>query len=140
VGHCSGVNEPVPLPDDWSRPYWEAARENRLVMQRCRACSRAQYPPDVLCRWCQNDTFAYTDVSGKGTVYTFAVYTRSFVPAFEAPYVLALIDLDDEPDVRMLTNIVEAAVEDVRVDLPVEVVFEPRGEWTVPQFRPRVTA
>ena len=75
-----------------------------------------------------------------GTIYTFGVYTRSFVPAFEAPYVLALVDLDDDPDIRMLTNIVETPVEDVRVDLPVEVVFEPRGEWAVPQFRPRVTA
>ncbi len=139
MGESVTVMKPAPMPDEWSRPYWVAAREGRLVMQRCRSCGRAQYPPDMLCRWCQADSFEYTEVNGRGTIYTFGVYTRSFVPAFEAPYVLALVDLDDEPDVRLLCNIVEARIEDVRVGLPVEVVFEARGEWAVPQFRPRVT-
>lgn len=126
----------APLPDAWSLPYWEAARRHRLVMQRCSTCRKVQFPPDALCRWCQSGDFAYEDTIGRGTVYTFAVYTRSFVPGYDAPYVLALVTLADHPEVRMLANIVAAAPEDVEIDMAVEVVFEERGEWAVPQFRP----
>jgi uncharacterized OB-fold protein len=59
---------------------------------------------------------------------------------FEAPYVVALVDLDDHPEVRMLTNILDADPGDLEVGAALEVVFEPRGEWSVPQFRPAAGA
>src|SRR5438093_444774 len=86
-----------PLTDDSTRPYWEAARDERLVMQRCDACGSMQYPPDLVCNNCQSAGRHFEEVSGRGTVYSHAVYTRSFSAGFEAPYVLALVDLEDHP-------------------------------------------
>lgn len=126
---------PVPLPDEASLPFWEAAREGRLLVQRCSACGRFQYPPDTICRRCQSSDLAFDEVSGRATVYSFAVYTRSFMRGYDAPYVLALVDLDDHPDVRLMTNIVETPIEDVAIGMAVEVTFERRGPWVVPQFR-----
>jgi uncharacterized protein len=127
--------KPVPVPDDASRPYWEAARQRRLVVQHCDACGRDQFPPDLICRYCQSDRLGFLDTAGRGVIYSFAVYMRSFMAGFDAPYVLALIDLDDHPGVRMMPNIVETPIPSISVGMPVEVTFEERGEWFVPQFR-----
>ena len=132
------ATKPVPAPDEATLPYWDAAREGRLVVHRCRECSSNKYPPDLVCNSCQSENLDFVEASGRGTVYTHAVYTRSFAAGFEAPYVLALVELDDHP-VRMLTNIVETDPETVEIGMPVEVAFEPRGEWMVPQFRPTRT-
>ena len=70
-------------------------------------------PPDLLCRRCQSTQLSFTPVSGHGRLYSYAVYTRSFSEAFPAPYVLALVDLVDTPEVRLMTNVVETPLEDL---------------------------
>ena len=85
-----------------SLPYWTAAREGRLVVQRCTSCGKAQFPPDLLCRYCQQPDPSFVEIDGRGTIYTFAIYTRSFSPAFEVPYALALVTLDACPDVAVV--------------------------------------
>lgn len=127
---------PAPGPDAVSLPFWEAAKEGRLVVQQCSCCGLAQYPPDLLCRHCQTDEPPFVETRGRGTIYTFAIYTRSFSRAFEVPYVLALVVLDDHPGVRMMTNIVETPLNRIAIGDAVEVVFQERGEWALPQFRP----
>src|SRR5687767_14251261 len=97
----TSTDRPVPAPDRWSLPYWEAAAAGSLAMQRCSACGFVQYPPELICRRCQGSAFELVPVSGRGTLYTFAVYNRSFSPRYEVPYVLALVHLDDHPEVRM---------------------------------------
>ena len=129
------AEKPVPVPDEASGPFWAAARERRLALQLCTACGRAQYPPDLICRYCQSEALEFVDSAGAGTLYTFAVYTRSFMAGFEAPYVLALVDLPDHGGVRMMANIVDTPIERIAVGMPVEVTFEERGEWLIPQFR-----
>ncbi|HEY4888315.1 MAG TPA: OB-fold domain-containing protein [Candidatus Dormibacteraeota bacterium] len=129
-----GSQKPVPVPDAASAPFWEAARQHRLVVQRCEACGRDQYPPDLICRRCQSNRLSFVDAVGGGVIYSFAVYVRSFMSGFEAPYVLALVDLESH-SVRMLANIVDTPIPSISVGMPVEVTFEDRGEWVVPQFR-----
>ncbi|MDT5299373.1 MAG: uncharacterized protein QOG79_2615 [Mycobacterium sp.] len=83
-------------------------------------------------------------VSGKATVAAYTVNRQNWIPGFEPPYVVAMVELDDEPDVRLITNVVGVPVDDVRVGMAVEVFFE---DWTalsgdedsrvgVPLFRP----
>jgi len=128
---------PVPVPDSASLPFWEAAKQKRLVVQHCDACGRDQYPPDPICRHCQSSRLSFAAASGRASIYSYAVYTKSFMAGFEAPYVLALVDLEDHPDVRMMTNIVSTPLNSITVGMPVEVTFESRGEWVVPLFRAR---
>jgi len=127
--------KPLPVPDEASQPFWEAAREHRLVIQACRRCGLYQYPPDLICRRCQSRDLGFEEVSGKGSIYSFAVYTRAFMAGFEAPYVLALVDLQDHPEVRLMANILETPIESISVGMPVEVTYEERDGWTIPQFR-----
>ena len=129
---------PVPLPDEISDFYWQGARDGRLLVQRCQACSKLQYPPDVVCIHCQSLDLVPEQMSGRATVWSYTVVDRLFHAGFAdaLPYVVALVELDEQEGVRLLTNIVDADPADVRVGLPVEVTFETRGDAVLPQFRP----
>ena len=126
---------PAPEPDEVSAPYWQAARNRRLVMQVCQPCGTAQFPPDLLCHRCLGDELPFEAVTGDGVVYSFAIYTRSFDPAFDVPYALALVDLADHPEVRLMTNIVQTPLDEITIGMAVEVTFERRRDWMLPQFR-----
>ncbi len=130
--------KPVPVPDETSAFYWSAAQEGRLAVQRCQNCQAWRYPPAVACPKCQSEALVGTDVSGRGTVYSFTVARQAFDPAFadDLPYVVALVELEEEPDLRVLTNIVGVDPKEVRVGMAVEVTFEPRDGAVIPVFQP----
>lgn len=130
--------KPVPEPDHVTRPFWEAARQNRLLIQRCPNCGAHQFFPQAHCRGCLSDRLEWVESKGKGTLYSFTVIHRPPASAFEkdVPYTVALIDLDE--GCRMLSNIVEVSPEAVRIGMPVEVLFEEiTPEISLPKFRPR---
>ena len=129
---------PLPLPDEVSAFFWDGAREGRLLVQRCSACTRYQYPPDVVCTYCQSAALEAASVSGRGFLYSYSVVDRPFNEGFvdALPYVLGLVELDEQPGLRMITNIVDAAETPLQVGMPLEVTFEDRGEVVLPQFRP----
>ena len=129
--------KPVPVVQPWAQPFWDAAREHRLVLQHCASCDRPIHYPRVACPHCGGSDLDWRPVSGRGTVYSFTVVVSNAPSAFlaEMPYVVAVIELDE--GVRMLSNIVEADPEHLSCDLPVEVVFEELDEhFTLPKFRP----
>ena len=129
---------PLPLPDDVSRFYWDGAGEGRLLLQRCLRCSKLQYPPDVACVHCQSVELEPSEVSGRGRLWSYTVVERVFHAGFAdaVPYVVGLIELEEQDGLRILTNIVGASPEELRVGMAVEVTFEDRGAVVVPQFRP----
>lgn len=130
---------PVPAPDDVSGFYWQAAAEHRLVLQRCRSCHKLQYPPEICCVHCQSDQFALAEVSGRGVLYSYAVVDRALHAGFidALPYVVAFVELDEQPGLRILTNLVDVPPDaPLSCGMPVEVTFEDRGAVTLPQFRP----
>lgn len=129
---------PVPAPDDVTRFYWAAAADHRLVLQRCRACHQMQYPPEICCAHCQAEQFDAVETTGRGMIYSYSVVDRPLHAGFvdALPYVVALVELDDQPALRILTNLVDVpAGTELACGLPVEVVFEERGSVTLPQFR-----
>lgn len=127
----------VPELTELTRPYWEAAREGRLVVQRCGACGGLRHPPLHRCPKCHATEVEWTPVQGRGTVYTFTVVEHPTHAALEeaVPYVVALVELAEGP--RILTNIRGCPPESVRVGMPVRVTFEKVDEvTTLPQFTP----
>lgn len=129
---------PRPVPDSETAPYWEAAREHELRMQRCPACARYVFPPRPRCPACLHQPMEWVRVSGRGTVRTFAIMRDTFMKAFPPPYAIAEVELEEQPGLAITTNIVECDVAAVRIGLPVEVTFEDRApDVTIPQFRPR---
>jgi uncharacterized OB-fold protein len=129
---------PVPAPDDVSGFFWEAAAEHRLVLQRCQSCRKLQYPPEICCVHCQSDGFDLAELTGTGVLYSYAVVDRALHAGFidKIPYVVAFVELDDQPGLRILTNLVDVPPgADLSCGMPVEVTFEERGAVTLPQFR-----
>ena len=116
------MSEPRPIgdPDPITQPWWDATREGRFLLQRCAACGHRQHYPRALCTRCGAADLTWDDVSGRGTVYSHTTVRRAPHPAFEAPYVVALVRLEEGP--VLLTNIVGAA--EVRCDMPVHLVWE----------------
>jgi uncharacterized OB-fold protein len=131
------IPRPAPSPNKITRFYWEAARERRLVIQRCEECGHYIHWPQVVCPRCGSERLGAAEVSGRGTVYSFTIVHHIFHPGFASPYNLAIVELEEQPGLRMLTNIVECGNDDLRVGMPVEVAFEERDGYVLPQFRPR---
>jgi uncharacterized OB-fold protein len=130
--------KPVPIVDELSRPFWEAAREHRLVVQRCGECGYYNHPPRSFCDACLSQQLAFVRVSGNGTILTFTVMHQRDVAGFEqeAPFVNIVVELAEQPRLLMVANIATADREKVRIGAPVEAWFEDRGNGVViPQFR-----
>jgi uncharacterized OB-fold protein len=118
---------PAPVLDPDSAPYWSAAHEGRLVVQRCESCGKNQLYGRALCKFCGGDV-RWVDASGKGTVATFTVIRQNYSRPFRdwIPYVVALVDLDEGP--RVMTNIVGCDPEDVAIGMRVTARFEQVSE------------
>jgi len=126
---------PVPEPNADSRPYWEAARERRLVVRRCRACGRHHFMPRGQCPSCWSVDLEWVDCSGFGRIYSLSVVHRAPTPDFAAvaPYTIALVDLDEGP--RMFANVVGPGALEAAIGDRVQVTFEHRGGTAlIPQF------
>jgi uncharacterized OB-fold protein len=129
---------PRPLVSAWAQPFWDAAREERLLLQHCAACQRWIFYPRIQCPHCGAGEPRWRQASGRGTVYSYTVVYNNAPSAFiaEVPYVVAVIRLEE--GVQMLSNIVDCDFGALRCDLPVEVTFRVLDErFTLPVFRPR---
>jgi uncharacterized OB-fold protein len=129
--------KPSPIVNDWARPFWDAAKEHRLIIQKCADCGKYVFYPRLTCPHCFSDHLEWVDASGKGTVYSCTVVETNAPSAFmnDIPYVVAVVELEE--GVRMLSNIVGCNPHDVKCDLPVEVTFEELNEeFTLPKFKP----
>ena len=131
---------PTPVPDAVSAFYWDAAKAGKLAVQGFEGLDVLQHPPSVVPEVPGGASAPPRPVvvSGRGTLYAYTILRQPFHPGFvdAMPLVIGLTELDDAPGVRILTNIVEAAESELRCGLPMEVVFEERGEFRLPQFRP----
>jgi uncharacterized protein len=126
----------LPTIEPESQPFWDAARERRLLIQRCGVCGTAQHYPRAICATCWSDQVEWEEASGRGTLYTFSTVFLNDLPPFAArvPYVAAAVDLEEGP--RLMTNIVGAEPGDLRVGMPVVVDFVAlNDEITAPVFR-----
>ena len=126
---------PLPVPTTVSSPYWEACRRGELTFQRCPDCSGITFIPQPACSSCLSTSMEWEQSAGRGKVYSYTVVWRPQTPAFDIPYVVAIIDLNE--GYRMLSNIVDCDPSEVAVGMPVEVTFrEMSDEITLPYFRP----
>ncbi|MFQ5415877.1 MAG: Zn-ribbon domain-containing OB-fold protein [Myxococcota bacterium] len=125
---------PLPSPDALTAPFWDACRNGRLEVSACEDCGHCFLPPGPCCPRCWSTQLAPQPVSGRGRVESFAVYRRTYHPGMPAPYVVALIELEEGP--RLVSNVVGCAPEEVAIEMPVVVRFERVGEFVLPRFAP----
>ncbi|MHB9860949.1 Zn-ribbon domain-containing OB-fold protein [Streptomyces sp. YIM S03343] len=122
----------APEPDAFTRPYWDAAAQGRLLLRRCRACSRPHHYPREFCPHCWSEDVTWETASGRAALYTWSVVHRNELPPFaeRTPYVAAVVELAEGP--RMMTEIVEYETIGLRAGMALEAVFR-NG---IPVFRP----
>ena len=128
---------PRPMNSELSRPFWEATKRHELVMPRCRTCSKIFFYPREQCPNCYSADLDWTQVSGKGRLYTFTVVHQTAHPAFqpEAPHIYAIIQLNEGP--RMPSNLIECEIDDAQIDMAVQAVFvDASDEYTLVKFKP----
>jgi uncharacterized OB-fold protein len=129
-----------PLPDvrdPWASPYWEGARRERLLFQRCQVCSYLRWPPTPICAECLTPGGDWVEVPPTGTVWSFAVYEHAFETSFsgDIPYNVALVELDAGP--RLISNIVDIDNDALKIGLKVTAFFDHvSSEVTLVKFRP----
>lgn len=133
-------NKPLPSLDEDIEPFWQALKRHEFVLFRCKVCG-AWYWPVAFCRYHDNEPFfgnmEWTKASGRGKVFAFNIHYRAFHPGFkdDVPYAYALIELDEGP--MFGSRIIGCDPHEVKIGMPVEVVFEDiTEEFTLPYFRP----
>jgi uncharacterized OB-fold protein len=113
----------LPAATPLSQPYWDAARDEKVVFQQCRQCATRWHPPMPMCPNCHATDYAWETAAGTGSIYTYTVVRHSTHPAFqELPYVVAVVELDEGP--RIVTNVKRCAAEDVHGGMRVGIFFE----------------
>jgi uncharacterized OB-fold protein len=130
--------KPLPKPTPETQPFWDGARDGRLLIMHCNACARDYFYPRPYCPFCFSQDTSWKQASGKAKLHTYMIIHRA-APGFEgeAPYVVGVVQLDEGP--RMMTNIVgiEPNPANLTVDMPLEVSFDKANdEITLPKFRP----
>ncbi len=128
---------PTVTPD--TQFFWDGLRADRLLVQRCDDCGRLRHPPRPMCPHCTSLAWSAVPASGEGTVVSFVLPRHPRWPWFEDGYVVALVELAE--GVRIVSNLVGAAPDEVRIGLRVTVRFERFDDGLVlPLFAPEVTA
>ena len=132
---------PRPVADELTGPFWEAARENRLLVQRCGACGTWQWGPEWCCHACRSFDVGWAEVAPRGRIYS---WERNYHPVHPSlrgrdPYIVVLVELSDAGNVRMVGNLLGDSMQDVRIGAEVEAVFEHHDEaeppYTLVQWR-----
>ncbi len=130
----------LPQLDDRNRAFWTSGGRGALEIMRCQTCGYYIHPPTPICPECLGSDLAPEPVSGRATIATFSINHQPWMPGPELPFVAALVELVEDPAVRLWTNIVGCAPEDVHIDMAVHVVFEhhpdPDGDIYLPMFTP----
>jgi len=128
---------PVPFIDTDNRAFWTGGADGALMLHRCRACGLWIHPAAPVCRRCRSTDVVPEQASGRGRVASYTVNYQPWIPGSE-PYIIALVELAEQENLILTSNLVDIEAEDVRLGLPVEVVFEKHSSEEIwyPLFRP----
>ena len=130
--------KPLPAIDELTKPFWQAAAQQQLSIQRCQDCNYFNHPPRPLCDACLSQRLAFVPVSGRGTVYSYTIMHQPNIAGFEkeVPYINILVELDEQPRLFLVSYLPLSERDRIRIGGKVEVTFEKvNDEVTLPQFR-----
>ncbi len=126
----------LPPINDSNRHFWTGGEVGELRMLRCQDCRHWIHPPQASCPQCGGTNLVPEATSGTGSVFTYTVNRHPYSPTVPVPYVIAIVELDDQPGLRFTTNIVHCDPESVTIGMAVRVLFERHEDIFVPVFEP----
>lgn len=120
------ARRPLPEPDESSAAFWAAAARHVLTVAKCSRCGEMTLPPDVSCPHClsTDPQFTFEPVSGRGRIRTWTVIRQSFLRGFTVPFLLVDVELEDQPQVRMVARLLEPVDVALAIGMPVKAAFE----------------
>lgn len=130
----STPRRPLPQISEMNQHFWCGGADGRLHILQCGDCRHWIHPYAARCPKCHSAKIAPQPVSGRGTVAGFTVNHQPWIPGVSVPYVVAIVELEEQADVRLMTNMPRTPIDAVRVGLPVKVYFEQDGDIYVPLF------
>lgn len=134
----SNYQRPIPVAAPVSRPFWDGCQSHQLLFQECEECGEAVFPPQPWCPMDLSSSLNWRPSDGNGQVYSFSVVERPQTPAFDVPYTVAIVRLDE--GFLMISSIVDCPSTEVVTGMRVEVVFDEVADgFLLPNFRPRST-
>jgi uncharacterized OB-fold protein len=129
----------LPRVNDANEFFWTSGADGNLRFLRCGDCRQWLHPPSPRCPNCLSKNLAPEVVSGRATVHTYTINYQPWYPNFDPPYVVAVVAIEEQPSLRLMTNIVNCAPDDVAVGMAVQVMFEQYDDVWIPLFEPRAT-
>ena len=126
-------------PDANTRPFWEACNRRELRVQRCTRCGRFRHPPLPGCPRCGSPESEWPQLSGRGRVFSFTIAHHAAMPplAADVPYNVIVVELDDAPGARLISNLLGAEPAALRIGMAVEIAWDEVADGVVlPRFRP----
>lgn len=132
----SAPGRPLPTITPENEFFWTAGADGVLRLQECGDCAALIHPPQPVCRYCRGTNIGVRDVSGRATLAGFTVNHRFSLPGMPAPYVVAQVAIDEDPRVRLTTNIIDCDPERLELGQQVDVTFEQHEDVWLPLFRP----
>jgi len=128
---------PLPALEPRTEAFWRACRAGRLEFTRCVPCNYYIHPSRPICPKCRGRNLDVAAVSGAARVHSYTVNHKAWYPGQEVPYVIALVELVEQAGLRLMTNIINCPIEQVRIGMPVRVVFETLSDdVALPLFEP----
>jgi len=126
---------PLPLPDEDTAFFWDGCRDGKLLILRCNDCGTYIHLPKPGCWSCGSTNLAPAQVSGRGVIHTYTV-NHTPLPGFDPPYAIVLVELEEQKGLRLVTNLLDVAADEITIGTPVEVEFQKvSDDVTLPFFR-----
>ena len=129
-----------PVPDELDQPFWDACNEGRLVIQNCIPCDRLQHPPEPTCFGCDSgDGLEWREMSGRGRIHSYGVVYDNTVALRipDQPFNLAVIELEEDPEITLVSNLPGIPLDEVEIGAAVKVIFEetPATGQKIPEWQ-----
>jgi uncharacterized OB-fold protein len=126
------------FPDAITQQFWDRCTQHVLAFQKCSNCGTFRNPPVPFCYVCRSTDSQWAPVSGDGTIYSFTIVTHAVHPGLveKIPFNVALVEFPDAPGVRLISNVIDATPDEMRIGLPVTLHWEDLGDdTTLPRFK-----
>lgn len=127
---------PLPAITDMNSYFWCGGKDGDLHILRCGACGRYAHPYAGRCVGCGAKEMAPAAVSGRATVVGFSVNHQPWFPHVPVPYVVAIVTIEEQDDIYLVTDIVNCDASDVSIGMKVQVLFERYNNIFIPLFEP----
>ena len=128
---------PLPALEPRTEAFWKACRAGRLEFTRCIPCNFLIHPSRPICPQCRGRDLDVAAVSGRARLHSYTINHQAWFPGQEVPYVIGLVELEEQAGLRLMTNVIDCPLDRLRIGMPLRVVFENLSDdVALPLFEP----